>query len=69
MEPLRGDSRAHDDARGGGQQRSAPPPYIIKTQKLLVFLFLVARSVLGYCPDLDGVFDRIKTRLHQREWW
>lgn len=69
VEPLRVEDGTHDGARGDRQQPGAPSPSIITTQKLLVFLFLVARSVLGCCPDLDGVCDRIKKRLHQREWW
>lgn len=71
VEPLRVETsvKARTGSRSIEQQPLSPPPPIVTTQKLLVFLFLVARSVLGYCPHLDPVRDRVEERLHTQAWW
>lgn len=39
------------------------------SRKLLVLLFLVARSVLGTCGVLEGVARHIQARLHSSAYW
>lgn len=45
------------------------PNATVTSRKLLVFFFLVARSTLKACRVLDKVGQRVKERLHSREWW
>lgn len=42
---------------------------IARTKKLLLFLFLVARSLFAECPQLERVVDYIKAQLHSESWW
>lgn len=45
------------------------PNATVTTRKLLVFLFMVARSTLKACLVLDKVGNRVMERLHSRAWW
>jgi len=45
------------------------PPTAVTTRKFFVFLFLVARSLLGVCHSLHEVGEYVNSRLHSRQWW
>lgn len=62
------DGELEEDNPAADAVQRAPSP-TVTTRKLLVFLFLIARSLLGACKALESVGLRIRERLHSRDWW
>lgn len=58
----------HPQQKDEGEARPVPNA-TVTTRKLLVFLFLVARSTLKACRVLEEVGQRVRERLHSEQWW
>lgn len=58
----------HTEEKDAGKARPVPNA-TVTTRKLLVFLFLVARSTLKACLVLKEVGQRVRERLHSEQWW
>ncbi|KAK1870329.1 hypothetical protein I4F81_012791 [Pyropia yezoensis] len=57
-----------DDYGAAGTVQKGPNP-TVTTRKFLVFLFLIARSLLSVCKPLESVGEHVSKRLHSRDWW